>query len=485
MTAQTIAFGPFRLLPAQQLLLEHEAPVRLGSRAFEILAALVERAGEVVGKNELIARVWPNIFVGESTLRVHVAGLRRALGDGQPGRRYLTNIPGRGYSFVAPLNLSQPERPPTVRTQGPAPAHNLPLSKSRVVGRAKAIDALRDQLSRERFVTIVGAGGIGKTTVALAVAEALLPGYEDGVRVVDLAPVDDPQFAPGALGVTLGIAVHPGNAMTRLVDLVKDKRMLIVLDSCEHVIEAAASLAEQLLAGSPGLRILATSREPLRANGERVHRLPPLDVPTNGSEPTVVNALASSAVQLFVERAAAIVDGFELGDADAAIVSEICRKLGGNALAIELAAARVDAFGIRQLAVLLDDQFRVLNLGKRTAQPRHQSLAATLDWSYEFLPEMERVILRRLSVFADVFTLDAALAVIGESEVDAVDGIANLVSKSLLSTDFSGTTVLYRMLDTTRAYARQKLIETAGSMPVRDATPFITATATPGFAAIA
>jgi len=208
-----------------------------------------------------------------------------------------------------------------------------------------------------------------------------------------------------------------------------------------------------------GVHILATSREPLRADGERVYRLSPLDRPAASSAITAAEALAFPAVQLFVERAAAILDGFELSDADAPIVTDICHKLGGMALAIELAAARVDAFGVRQLSVLLDDRFRILKRGKRTAQPRHQSLTAALDWSYEFLPEGERVVLRRLSVFAGAFTLESAMAVAADDGADVVDGVANLVAKSLISADVSGPIVQYRLLDTTRAYAMQKLVE--------------------------
>ncbi len=458
---RAVAFGPFRLLPAQQLLLENESPVRLGSRAFEILAALLEHSGEVVGKNELIARVWPNTHIDENTLRVHVAGLRKALGDGQPGRRYLASVPGRGYRFVAPVDLAAPGVSATQPDAKVDRVHNIPISQVRAVGRANTIRALRDQLPKQRFITIVGAGGVGKTTVALALAETLLSTYEDGVRFADLGPVDDPQFIGSTLGATLGLSIHPANDISQLVEFLRDKRMLIVLDSCENVIEAAALLAEQLLL-APRVHILATSREPLRAGGEWVHHLRPLDVPADPSGLSAAEALTYPAVQLFVERAAAILDGFELSDADAPVVSDICGKLGGIALAIELAAARVDAFGIQQLAVLLDDQFRILKLRKRTAQPRHQSLAAALDWSYEFLPEFERAILCRLSVFAGAFTLDAALAVIGESEVDAIDGVARLVSKSLLSADVGGPAVLYRLLETTRAYARRKLIESGG-----------------------
>ena len=226
-------------------------------------------------------------------------------------------------------------------------------------------------------------------------------------------PVNDPLYVPSTLGSTLGLAVHFDGGIAQLTDFLRDKQMLIVLDSCEHLVDATAFLAERLLAGAPRVHILATSREPLRAEGERVHRLSPLRYPTASFDLTAAEAIAFPAVQLFVERAAANLDGFELVDTDAPIVSDICRRLGGIALAIELAAARVDAFGIRQLSVLLDDRFRILKHGKRTAQPRHQSLAAALDWSYEFLPEVERVVLRRLSVFVGAFTLESAIAVAG------------------------------------------------------------------------
>ncbi len=453
---QAVSFGSFRLLPAQQLLLENEAPVRLGSRALEILTTLVGRAGEVVEKNEIIAQVWPDTFIDENTLRVHIAGLRRALGDGQPGRRFLANVPGRGYRFVAPVRRTR-QTSSTIPMAATA-AHNLPVSRARAVGRAEVIGALRERMQRQRFVTIVGAGGIGKTTVALAVAEALLPTYRDGVWLVDLASIDEPLSIPDALATSLGLNTRSGNRMSELVDFLRGKQLLVVLDSCEHVTEAAASLADELLTETPGVRILATSREALRGAGERVYRLPPLESPAASPDLSAAAALAFPAVQLFVERAAATLDGFELSDADANVVADICRKLGGIALAIELAAARIDAFGLRQLGALLSDQVRILKYGKRTAQPRHQSLAAALDWSYEFLPEHERLVLRRLSVFAGAFTLDSAIAVAGDDDTDIVEAIANLVTKSLVSADVTQSVVQYRLLDSTRSYATQKLV---------------------------
>lgn len=459
LAARAAAFGPFRLLPARQLLLEGETPVRLGSRALDILITLVARAGELVSKDELMASVWPNTIVEDSNLKVHVAALRRTLGDGLPGRRYLATVPGRGYRFVAPVEFTDP-RHPTNENAAPERAHNLPASMTRAVGRADTIALVRDQLSRQRFITILGPGGIGKTTVALAVAEGLLAAYEHGVRFVDLAPLGDPQFVASALASALRLAIHSENTVPALIDFLRDKQMLIVLDSCEHVTETAAALAEEIFNGAPGVHILATSREALRAIGEHAHRLPPLQSPPNSAGLTAAEALRFPAVQLFVERAAASFDGFELSDMDAPVIAEICRKLEGIALAIELAATRIDAFGVRQLSTLLDDRFRLLQHGRRTALPRHRTLSAALDWSYEFLPEGERIILRRLAVFAGFFTLEAAIAVAAGAEfddLDVIDAAANLVSKSLLSADVSGAAVQYRLLDTTRVYALQKL----------------------------
>jgi DNA-binding winged helix-turn-helix (wHTH) protein len=266
---RAISFGPFRLLAAGRLLLEGDKPVRLGSRAFDILAALVERAGEVVGKEELIARAWPQTFVEESNLKIQVSALRRALGDGRGGHRYVVTVPGRGYNFVAPVSPGEPSRaspPPSIAPM--QRLHNLPAAVTRMIGREEAVAAIVSRLSRQRLVTIVGPGGIGKTTVALAVGEQMTADYQHGVWLIDLAPLGDPGLVLSAVAGVLGLEIHTEDLLPGLVANLSDKRMLLVLDTCEHVIDAVASLAAAVLSNSPGLSVLATSREPLgsRAN---------------------------------------------------------------------------------------------------------------------------------------------------------------------------------------------------------------------------
>ena len=458
MDEETFAFGSFRLIPAQRMLLEDGKPLRLGSRALDILVTLVERAGETIHKDQLIARTWPDTVVDEGALRAHVAALRKALGDGQAGKRYIANNSGRGYSFVAPVTRER-QQPATAPPDRAVVGGNLPALLTRIVGRDDIIAALAAQLTHRRFLTIVGPGGIGKTTVAVAVAEKVSASYEDGVRFVGLASLLDPGLVPSALSTVLGISLPGVDPVSGLAGWLRDKHALIVLDSCEHVIGAVAVIAEAILKAAARVSVLATSREPLRAEGEWLHRLPSLELPPRSDDLTPDGALQYSAVQLFDERARAIMDGFALDGADIAPVIEICHRLDGMPLALELAAARVDVFGVKGLAARLDDRFAVLTGGRRTALPRHQTLRAAMDWSYELLPETEQLILRHLAVFRGDFTIDAAAAVTTDDRIgsaDVFEAIANLAAKSLISTDITSDVTYHRLLDTTRAYALEK-----------------------------
>ena len=458
-----LTFGPFELVAAQKALFEAGRPVRLGGRALDVLIALVQRAGDLVSKQELIAVAWPDTVVDEANLRVHVAALRKVLGDGQAGARYIVNVSGRGYRFVAPIS-PQPAQPPVPDADADAPPqpHNLPAPLVRMVGRADIAATLAGQMARRRFVTIVGPGGVGKSTVALAVAEHLIAAEAIDARFVDLAALADGWQVPAAVATVVGLSVLSDDPVAGLLGFFEDKQMLLVFDNCEHVIEAAACLAEAILKSAPGVRILATSREPLRAEGERVHRLRSLETPPPTSTLTAAAALAFPAVQLFVERAKANLDMFELTDAEAPLVSTICRRLDGIPLAIELAAARVDVLGISALATELGDRFLILARGRRTALPRHQTLRAMLDWSYDMLPAAEQTILCRLGVFRGWFTLEAAAAVAADDALGAanvLDGVVNLAAKSLLTTDVSGSSVHHRLLHMTRVYASTRLMD--------------------------
>src|SRR6202030_721006 len=304
MDERAISFVSFRLLPSQRLLLEGDQPVRLGSRALDILAVLADNAGRVVPKEELIARVWPGIFVEESNLKIQVSALRRAVGDGQGSARYIVTVPGRGYEFVAPVRRTEEPlvAPPPVVAK---PAnHTLPVAVTRMIGREETVASLISRLARERLVTIVGPGGIGKTTLALAAAEAMLSTFEDGVWFIDLAPLTDPRLVPRALATVLGF--HAEDPLPGLVASLPGKRMLVILDNCEHVIEAAAGLAAILLRSSPCISILAPSREPLEVAGERHYRLRPLATPSPSPVLTAAAAQSFPAVQLFLERVSTV-----------------------------------------------------------------------------------------------------------------------------------------------------------------------------------
>jgi predicted ATPase len=465
-TSDAVSFGPFRLIPTQRRLERDGVPVAVGDRALMILLILIEQVGKVVGKRELIGRVWQGMTVEEGNLRFQMVTLRRALGDGLSGARYISTVPGRGYCFVAPI-----QRPDMAESAGQGHqghAHQtidrpslLPPRLARMVGREKNVAGIKAKLISDRFVSIVGPGGIGKTTVAVAVGHALLDNFDGAVCFVDLGTLHDPALVPGALAAVLGLTVHAGDPVSGVVAALPDERMLIVLDSCEHVIDQAALLAERIFETKPHIHILATSREALRVEGEHIHRLFPLGTPPEG-DLTAAAALTFPAVQLFVSRVSAVDDRFDLSDADAPIVAEICRRLDGIALAIELAAGRVEAFGIQGMAARLGDRMELLWKGRRTAPPRHQTLSATLDWSYDLLSGPERAVLRRLSVFVGAFRLEAAERVAAGRDLDmprVIEALARLVAKSLVTAEIEPGSSRYRLLDTTRAYARGKLIE--------------------------
>jgi predicted ATPase/DNA-binding winged helix-turn-helix (wHTH) protein len=456
-------FGAFELLPERQQLLESGRPLHVGSRAFGLLQALLENAGQLVTKDQLIAKVWPGVWVDDTNLRVHVGALRKALGDGQTGRRFILNVPGRGYRFIEPVVKGTNAAISLPADVGPTRSSLLP-PPIRLVGRSAVVGNLSSQLSRRRMVTIVGAGGIGKTSVALAIAKSWADAETTERVFVDLSTTTDPERLWAIAAAALG-ADFPSEPRAHVLRSIRAVPTLIILDNCEHVIEAAARFAETVLNAANRARVLATSRETLRILDEWVHRLAPLDYPEEDVPVTASEALKFSAVALFVERVIANQDGFQLTDAEVPATLEICRRLGGIPLALELAAARADLFSLAQLAQGLNDRFGILTRGRRTAFARHQTLRGLLEWSYQLLSPTEQSLLRRLSVLPSTFDIsDAAeLARRNTEESGAhLDGVTNLVAKSMLTVDVSGEAARYRFNETTRAFALEELGRSGG-----------------------
>lgn len=448
-----LAFGPFRWIPERRVLLRGETPLRLGSRARDILCMLLERPGQLVKKAELIARVWPGILIEEGTLRVHISSLRKAL-----DQQHVESVNGLGYRFIGYIEyLSECTAPDTSGAQ--AQGTNIAPALTRMIGRDGIVATISQRLCDKRLLSVVGPGGIGKTTVARSAMEQLRASYANDVRFVDFAGLGDGQLAPATLASALGIRPVTPDPVRNILDQLASRRVLIVLDNCEHIIDAVAPLAEALLMGTTEVHILATSREPLRAQGESILRLPPLEVPPRSRSLVADDALKYSAIELFVEHVTASDHTFELTDADASMAAEICRRLDGLPLAIELAAAHVGLFGIRGLAAHLDDLLNLLTRGRRTAAPRQQTLKATLEWSFNLLSQAERVALHRLSVFTDSFDLEAARAAVaqdGIGSVDVLDIVSSLTAKSLIVAD-SAAAGVFRLFQTARSYALTEL----------------------------
>ncbi|QVW26108.1 winged helix-turn-helix domain-containing protein [Pseudomonas hormoni] len=454
---QSITFGQFHLLPAQRLLLKNGKPIELGSRALDVLIALLEHAGEVVSNRDLIRMVWQDVIVDESCLRVHISALRKALACAETDVSYIANVPGRGYSFVA--SVTRDCDSDTAQVSPTTSIGALPPRLLRMVGRDETVPAIAQLIKLHRFVTICGHGGMGKTTLALAVTHHLATHFGSLVLFQDMSSIADPALLPGILASALGIQYRGMDPLQELMAFSQEQRLLLVLDSCDHIIVAATYLAEKLYGETEHVHILVTSREPLRAEGEHVHRLCPLTCPPEMCGLTATDALTFSAVRLLVERVHNNDNAFILSDNDAPMVAHICRKLDGMPLAIELAAGQVEAYGIQGIAELLNNRVSLFWDGRRTALPRHQSLMAMFDWSCDLLSETEAMVLRRLSVLSGVFSLEMVTAIV-KSEVDeslVIDAIGRLVTKSLILVERAGRSMRYKLPHTMRAYALEKL----------------------------
>ena len=459
-TPEELFFGPFRIVPNARLLERDGVLVSLGSRAFDLLCLLISRAGEVVKKSELMARAWPSLTVDESSLRFHIAQLRRILGNGKDGESYVANVPGRGYCFVAPVarNASTSQQAGSREPVASQSLLDLPPKPGRLIGRDTVVNALAEHLAARRFVTLRGPGGIGKTTVAIALAHQLAGNFRDGARFLDFGSLKDAHLVAVAVASTLGLVVPAGDPTPRLVEALRDRQLLLVFDNCEHVVEAVAGLAEKIHSYAPSVSILATSRESLDAASEFVIELAPLEIPPEDLR-DVSGIEKYSSLRLFMECAVAAGYGDPISDADAEVIVRICRKLDGVPLAIELVASRLSAHSLIEIDELIEGRLRLAWRGRRSAPSRHQSLSAALDWSYDFISPGERSLLEYLSVFPGTFTLQGARALAGAlSGPDAIlDNLEQLVAKSLVTSSPRTCQARFRLLETTRAYATEKL----------------------------
>src|SRR3989441_2787908 len=349
--------------------------------------------------------------------------------------------------------------------------HNLPRQLTSFVGREQEVSALRQTLLTARLLTLTGPGGIGKTRLALQAANELLGDFRDGVWLVELAPISTPDLVPQTIASTLGVSEQPGRPLSEaLVTYLEGRRLLLILDNCEHLVEPTARLVEVLLHSCPQVHVLATSRETFGIGGEIVRRVPSLSVPQAGALGPVEKLTGYEAVALFCDRAAAAVGAFSLTQSNAGSVVQICERLDGIPLAIELAAVRLKVLSLEQVAARLNDRFHLLTGGSRTALPRQQTLRATIDWSYDLLPDSERALLRRLAVFVGSITLEAAEVVCAGPPIatpDILDLITQLVGKSLVQAEESPIEARFRLLETIRQYGLSKLLEAGEAEPVR------------------
>jgi non-specific serine/threonine protein kinase len=454
-------FGPFELQRDERRLLKGGTPVALRPQALEVLSALVDRAGHLLTKDELMRRVWGQVIVEENTLQAHVSALRKVLGADA-----IQTVSGQGYRFTLDVVPVQEPRAPS------GPQHNLPQQLTSFIGRARESAQIEQLLAANRLVTLTGAGGCGKTRLALHVAGALLERHAEGLRVVELAPLSDATLIVPALARALAIEERAGTDLEdTVIEWLESRQQLLLLDNAEHVLDASARLVEKLLRRCPRLVVLVTSRERLGIAGELTYGVPSLSVPEARHDTTREEALAFEATRLFIERARLQRPDFDIADQDAAALASICRRLDGIALAIELAASRVRMMSLEELERRLDDRFGVLTGGSRTALPRHRTLRALIDWSHELLDGAERAVLRRASVFAGGWTLAAAEHVCSGAGVDRtaiLDLLTSLTDKSLVSIDVRGSETRFGMLETVRHYAQDRLRESGEEESMRD-----------------
>jgi predicted ATPase/DNA-binding winged helix-turn-helix (wHTH) protein len=464
-------FGPFEVRSIERQLLKNGKPAALGARAFDLLLALIEQRDRVLPKNELFDLVWPGLVVEENNLQVQVSALRKLLGP-----QAIATVPGRGYRFAAALDAATDDNaeatapgpsPFATETQAPAmPLTNLPRELPPLYGRDADLQVLRPLIEAHRLVTVVGAGGIGKSRLAQAAARALAGRWADGAWMIELAGLSDPALVPNVVAQSIDISMPgQGAVLDDLIAGMAQRTLLLVLDNCEHLLDAVTALVLAVMRGAPSVTLLATSQEPLHLPAEQQYRVVPLAVPSGN---LVSGAREFGAVALFEARVRAVDPRFALNDESLPLAIDICRRLDGLPLAIELAAARVATLGLRTVRDKLDARLMLLTGGSRATLRRHQTLRAALEWSHNLLTDAEQAVFRRLGVFAGGFTMELAQAVAADAQLDewaVLDHLSALVDKSLVVMD-AGDAPRYRLLESARAFALERLAagETADAL---------------------
>ena len=453
------AFGPFRLIPGQHVLLRDNRPVKLGGRALDILHLLVMRAGQEVSKNALIESAWPNVFVDEHNLKVHISSLRRALEDTLPQATYIATVVGRGYQFVGRVQTESIEVEGFSVDEQPI-VSSLP-APSTLVGRQRDVEGVARALNFTNLVTLVGPGGVGKTSLAIAVAHTIHDEFPDGVRFVDFSATDHPSLVPHLVATALGVRGDPADLISAVVEHLRDRRILLVLDNCEHLLHAVAAVAARFVEAKISSCLLATSREPLGVSSENVQRVEPLAFPPRAEVRSLSEALAYPSIALFALRALETAD-YRLADEDTYAVASLCEALDGLPLAIEIAAAKLDQFSPAELHSSVGRRLSELRNECEGAHSRHRTIWATLDWSYQLLSTQESTIFRLMSVFAGSFEWTDVVCMARLMQYDPYQttmALGGLLSKSLLSAEIDGEQLRYRLLESTRSYAAERLLQ--------------------------
>lgn len=458
--AEPYCFGRFTVDPAERRLCADGVPVPLGATDFRLLLALVERAGAIVAKDDLMSLVGGRAPACDNVLYIHINALRKVLGS-----NCIENQQGRGYRFVAPVRRTEPHTPqPHLEVcAGNLPwlwTGDAPGGPTRLIGRAVQLRLVAGLLANGRLVTLTGHGGVGKTRLALQAASEDSSQFSDGVWLVELSTLKDADMVAGAvssvLGVKIGARATPLDALSRYLSR---KSLLIVLDNCEHLIASSAQVSESILAAAPGVKILATSREALSCCAEQVLEVPPLAVPSEGAMPPAAMREVP-AINLFIERAVEADANFQVHDAELPIVARICRRVDGLPLAIEMAAGWAGLLGLERLDARLDGSLKAWLRARSTAPPRHSTIRATLEWSHALLSTAEQSVLARLAVFAGSFSMEAAEAVAGDDIIprgQVFECVASLVRKSMIAAAPGPHVQRYRLLETTRAFMLEVL----------------------------